>query len=100
MVGDGLGGEGARSTRKQGLASVRARAWRASTCSDIVVAVHVVVSVCWPSLHLCCGNVEMTRNVKMFRFYDVLCSRLLVSCCLFSLSGRFWKLVSEVLVDV
>jgi hypothetical protein len=39
VVGDGLGGEGARSTRKQGLASVRARAWRASTCSDIVDAV-------------------------------------------------------------
>jgi hypothetical protein len=83
VVGDGLGGEGARSTRKQGLASVRARAWRASTCSDIVVAVHVVSSVCWPSLNLCCGN------VKMIRFYDVIGSRLLVSCCLFSLSGRF-----------
>jgi hypothetical protein len=39
VVGDGLGGEGARSMRKQGLASVRARAWRASTCSDIVDAV-------------------------------------------------------------
>ena len=91
MVGDGLGGEGARSTRKQGLASVRARAWRASTCSDIVVAVHVVVS-------LCCGN------VKKLRSYDGICSfpvmRLLVSCCLFFLPGRFWKLMSEVLVDV
>ena len=94
MVGDGLGGEGARSTRKQGLASVRARACRASTCSDTVDAVHVVVSVCWPSLHLCCGN------VKKFRFSDGICSRLLVSCCVFFLPGRFWKLMSEVLVDV
>jgi hypothetical protein len=36
------GGEGARSKRKMGLASVRARAWRASTCSDIVVLLGIV----------------------------------------------------------
>ena len=37
--GDGRGWEGSWSMRKQGLASVRAPAWRASTCSDNVVSV-------------------------------------------------------------
>jgi hypothetical protein len=36
VLGGGLGGGGARSIYIS-LASVRARAWRASTCSDIVV---------------------------------------------------------------
>jgi hypothetical protein len=38
-MGDGVGEETARSTRKKGRASVRARACRASTSSDIVDAV-------------------------------------------------------------
>jgi hypothetical protein len=44
--GDGRGGEGARGKRKKGLVSVRARAWRALTCTDIVDAVGYC-RVCW-----------------------------------------------------
>ena len=39
VVGGWSRGEGARIMHIKGLASVRARAWRASTCSDIDVPV-------------------------------------------------------------
>ena len=42
LFGDGLGGEREQGGRvKKGLASVWARAWRALTCSDIVVDIVV-----------------------------------------------------------
>jgi len=47
LFGDGLGGEREQGGRvKKGLASVWARAWRALTCSDIVVCCWTL-SVSW-----------------------------------------------------